>query len=60
MERLCKNFLNLHVCYDPIDNNLTLHKLFKLYQNDFGKKPQDVMQWILKYIKNIGNTEEII
>jgi hypothetical protein len=31
-----------------------------MYSEDFGKTPKDSVQFVMKYVKNLGNEEEIM
>ncbi len=43
------------MCFDKLENDLTVHQLFKIFESDFGKEPVDAIKFIVKYVKNLGN-----
>lgn len=60
LNKLCKSLLNLHVCFDSIDNDITIHKIFQLYSNDFNNEPKNIIEFIFNFVKNLGNKSDII
>jgi hypothetical protein len=44
--------LNMHVCYDQVESDFTVHKVFSYYSTDFGKDDVEIADWILKYSSN--------
>ncbi|KAL4490020.1 hypothetical protein ABPG73_021064 [Tetrahymena malaccensis] len=60
LNQLCAKFMSRFICFDRVENDLTLHKIFQIYQNDFGKDQCDVIKWASKYTKGIGNVSDLI
>ncbi|KAL4505506.1 hypothetical protein ABPG72_002568 [Tetrahymena utriculariae] len=60
LNQLCAKFMSRFVCFDRVENDLTLHKIFQIYQNDFGKDQSDTIKWVSKYTKGIGNVNDLI
>ncbi|KAL4453141.1 hypothetical protein ABPG74_015372 [Tetrahymena malaccensis] len=54
LDEICKKFVNKYVYIDYTDKILILHKIFQIYQTDFGPQPQDVIYWGSNYTKTLG------
>lgn len=52
---MCTRFVCTHVYFDAIENDLTMHKLFSIYKNDFGKEQTDSIVWASKFTRNLGS-----
>ena len=50
----------MKINFDQVENEITIHKLFDIYKNDFGKSNVQIINYIIEYNKKIGNKEEII
>jgi len=45
----------MKINFDEEENEITIHKLFEIYKNDFDKCNIQVINYIMKYNKNLGN-----
>ncbi|KAL4453143.1 hypothetical protein ABPG74_015374 [Tetrahymena malaccensis] len=58
LDEICNKFLSTYVYIDNIENDLTMHKIFQIYQSDFGPEPQDAIFWASIYTKTLGRRVE--
>ncbi len=55
IEKCCKKFLGLYVCFDEVENEIYLHKIFNIYIKDFGNVEKTI-EWICLFLKSLGDS----
>eukprot|EP01016_Furgasonia_blochmanni_P039649 TRINITY_DN4957_c0_g1_i4.p1 TRINITY_DN4957_c0_g1~~TRINITY_DN4957_c0_g1_i4.p1 ORF type:complete len:537 (-),score=137.69 TRINITY_DN4957_c0_g1_i4:87-1697(-) len=61
LDKITREYINSTVCYDSLEGEIILPKLFNLYKEDIGKTPSEIISWVVRYAnpKTLHNPEEI-
>lgn len=56
---IAAKFFSHHVCIDPVENDITLHRLFSIYLEDFGGSPKEILFFAAKHSKLLMSASDL-